>query len=281
MTDIYYPKISIITPVFNNVKYIEKCILSVLNQNYPNLEYIIIDGGSTDGTVQIIEKYTDQLTYYLSEKDRGQTHALNKGFSEATGDVLAWLNADEEYLLGTLTEVGEAFLADPALDFFFGNRVIIDEDHEEIGRKRWTPMHPKWHLLYRMSVLPTDASFWSARAHRLTCSLDEENFPRLSMDYDWLLRLSCNVKRWKKTSKYLSKFMERSDRITQIGDAANSNIERTNNYFIRSRVIDNYQHSKVKLLLGWAIAGGWCRIFEMRISFPHLILSVKRLYRLE
>jgi len=275
------PKISIITPVFNNVRYIEDCILSVINQKYPNLEYIVIDGGSNDGTVQIIEKYASQLAYFISEKDQGQTQALNKGFVKATGDVFAWINADEEYLPDTLHRVGEAFLKAPNLDFYYGQRIIVNSEKREIGRKRWVSMHPKWHLLYRMSVLPTDASFWSARAHRLTGSLDEENFPRLSMDYDWLLRLSCNVKRWKRTSTYLSKYTERPDRVTQIGDAANPNIERTNNYFTRSRVIDNYQYSKAKLFFGWVAAGLCARIFEKRISFPHLLYSIKKLYRVE
>ena len=92
-----FPRITIITPVFNNVHFIESCILSILNQNYPNLEYIVIDGGSNDGTLEIIENYAEKLTYFISEKDRGQTHALNKGFAKATGQILAWLNADEEY----------------------------------------------------------------------------------------------------------------------------------------------------------------------------------------
>ncbi len=273
-----YPKITIVTPVYNNVKYIKNCIVSVLTQNYPNIEYIVIDGASTDGTAEIIEKYKDKLAYYVSEKDRGQTHALNKGFEKATGAVFAWLNADEEYLPGTLIEVGKAFMADPELDFFFGNRVIIDEDHEEIGRRKWVPMHPKWQILYRMSDLPTDASFWSARAHQLTGVLDEKKFPTLSMDYDWLLRLSFNVRRWKMTSEYLSKFTERPDRITQIGATVNPNSAKTNSYFARRRVIERYNYSKVHLFLGWAIAGLWCRIFERRVSRPHLVFSIKNLF---
>ena len=273
-----YPKITIVTPVYNNVKYIKNCIVSVLNQNYPNLEYIVIDGASTDGTAEIIKKYKDKLAYYVSEKDRGQTHALNKGFAKATGDVFAWLNADEEYLSGTLMEVGKAFLADTELDFFFGNRVIIDENHNEIGRKRWAPMHPKWHLLYRMSVLPTDASFWRARAHRLTGSLDEENFPRLSMDYDWLLRLSFNVEKWKRTSAYLSKYTERLDRISQIGVAENPKIGTINNYLARNRVFEYYNYSKTRLFFGWLVAGIWCRVFEGRINRPHLLHSLRSLF---
>ena len=273
-----YPKITIVTPVYNNVKFIEDCIKSVLNQKYPNLEYIVIDGGSTDGTAEIVEKYKDKLAYYVSEKDRGQTHALNKGFAKASGDVLAWLNADEEYLPGTLWKVGKAFMADPEIDFFFGNRVIINEDHDEIGRKKWVPMHPKWHLLFRMGVLPTDASFWSARAHRLTGSLDEENFPRLSMDYDWLLRLSFNVKKWKWTSNYLSKYTERPDRISQIGVAENPKIGTTNNYLARGRVIEYYNYSKTRLFFGWLAAGLCCRIFEKRINSPHLLQSLRSLF---
>lgn len=273
-----YPKITIVTPVYNNVKFIEDSVTSVLNQKYPNLEYIVIDGGSTDGTVEIIEKYKDKLTYYVSEKDRGQTHALNKGFGKATGDVLAWLNADEEYLPGTLFKVGQAFSYIPKLDFYYGQRIIIDSSKREIGRRKWVPMHPKWQILYRMSDLPTDASFWSVRAHQLTGVLDEKNFPTLSMDYDWLLRLSFNVRRWKMTSEYLSMYTERPDRITQIGATANPNSAKTNSYFARKRVIERYNYSKVNLFLGWAIAGLWCRIFERRVSRPHLVFSIKNLF---
>ena len=129
-----YPKITIVTPVYNNAKFIESCIGSVLNQKYPNLEYIIIDGGSTDGTAEVIEKYKDKLAYYVSEKDRGQTHALNKGFAKASGDVLAWLNADEEYLPGTLKKVGNAFLSNLKLDLLFGQRIVVDVNKKKLAQ---------------------------------------------------------------------------------------------------------------------------------------------------
>ena len=195
------PKISIITPVYNNAAYIENCIQSVLSQNYAHLEYIIIDGGSTDGTVEIIEKYTDQLAYFESKKDRGQTHALNKGFARATGDIFAWLNADEQYLPGTLHDVGIAFSSHLGLDFFYGNRIIVNSDLVEIRRKKWVSMHPKWRLLCIGRVLPSDASFWKVAAHRKTGELDEKHFPKFGMDVDWFLRLSLNIKKMETYAK--------------------------------------------------------------------------------
>ncbi len=104
-----FPKISIVTPSFNQGQYIEQTIDSILSQNYPNLEYLIIDGGSKDDTVEIIKKYQKHLTYWISEPDQGQSDAINKGLALCTGDVFNWLNSDDYYEYNTLQIVGEAF----------------------------------------------------------------------------------------------------------------------------------------------------------------------------
>jgi glycosyltransferase involved in cell wall biosynthesis len=103
------PKISIITPSFNQAETLERTILSVLEQEYPNLEYFIIDGGSTDNSVEIIKRYESKLTYWISEKDRGQSHAINKGLLKATGEIIAWINSDDWYNKGVLLKIASIF----------------------------------------------------------------------------------------------------------------------------------------------------------------------------
>src|SRR4029077_16981552 len=108
------PKISIVTPSFNQGRFLEETILSVLNQNYPNLEYIVIDGGSTDETVEVIRRYEDRIPFWVSEKERGQVHAINKGLEKCTGDIFGFVNSDDVYLPGTFAAVAQYFENHPA-----------------------------------------------------------------------------------------------------------------------------------------------------------------------
>lgn len=119
------PRISVVTPSFNQGRFLEATIRSVLDQKYPNLEYIIMDGGSTDNSVEIIKKYADRLTYWKSEKDRGQNHAITEGFKHATGDILAYLNSDDIYLAWTLRTVGEIFRQRDDVDWLTTQTTIV------------------------------------------------------------------------------------------------------------------------------------------------------------
>jgi len=111
------PKISIVTPSFNQGEFLEDAIRSVVTQNYPNLEYVIVDGGSTDGSVDIITKYEKELTYWISEPDGGQYDAINRGFSKTTGDIMAWLNSDDKYTPWAFAVVGDVFSTLPEIEW--------------------------------------------------------------------------------------------------------------------------------------------------------------------
>ena len=123
------PKISIVTPSFNQGKYIEQTILSVLEQNYPNLEYIIIDGGSTDDTVEIIKKYEQHLAYWISEPDKGQTDAINKGFAKCTGEIFNWINSDDYYEPGVFYKLAQLFANNPSFNVICGREWGFKDDH--------------------------------------------------------------------------------------------------------------------------------------------------------
>jgi glycosyltransferase involved in cell wall biosynthesis len=122
-----YPKISIITPTLNRAAFLEETILSVVSQNYPNLEYIIIDGGSTDGTIEIIKKYEKHLSYWISEPDEGMYHAIQKGFDKSTGEIMAWLNSDDKYFENTFSIVSNIFLNIPEINWITGTPTLINK----------------------------------------------------------------------------------------------------------------------------------------------------------
>ena len=128
--DTLFPKLSVITPSFNQGKYLERTIRSVLNQQYPNLEYIIIDGGSTDESVSVIKKYEKYLAYWVSEPDKGQVHALNKGFSKATGEWVSFQNSDDVYFPETFHRFGKVALKHDNVDLLYGDLFMITPDDQ-------------------------------------------------------------------------------------------------------------------------------------------------------
>ena len=186
------PRISIITPSFNQVAFIERTISSVLGQHYPNLEYIIIDGGSTDGTVDIIRKFEAKLAYWVSEKDRGQSHAINKGLKLATGDIIGYLNSDDYYLDGVFEHVAEAYRADPSIDLWHGRCRIVDQYgakvDERVGSiKRYDEILDLWDVWWKRRNFVQPEVFWTRRIGEKVGSFREDL--HWVMDYEYWLRI--------------------------------------------------------------------------------------------
>jgi glycosyltransferase involved in cell wall biosynthesis len=208
------PKISIIIPSFNQVQFLARALESLEKQKYRNLEVVVIDGASTDGTVDLLSS-SPTVSKWVSEPDLGQTNALNKGFKLATGEVFGWLNCDERYRDGSLHLVAKAFAEDPGLDMVFGHRIVVDTKGTEIGREKMPAIHPLKYALYAFGLLCSDATFWRRDLHLATGELDDVRYPRYGMDFDWLCRLSLNVKHWKRIDEFLSEFTEYDGRISK------------------------------------------------------------------
>lgn len=134
--------VSIITPSYNQADYLEQTLCSVLGQDYPRIEYIVIDGASTDGSVEIIRKYSDRLVFWASEKDSGQAEAINKGLARASGEIVAWINSDDFYFPGTVRAAVEAFEAHPEAGLVYGDTVAVNENGEAIHY----PKYAQWDL---------------------------------------------------------------------------------------------------------------------------------------
>jgi len=179
--------VSIFTPSVNQAGYLEATIQSELSQDYPNLEYIIVDGGSTDGSLEIIQKYASRLALWISEPDKGQTDAINKGFQHARGDILAWLNSDDTYLPGAVSQAVQALKAEPQVGLVYGDANLIDESGQVMGR--FPARQVDLRTLQRGSVhIPQQAAFFRGELWRQVGPLDPSFY--FAMDYDLWVRLA-------------------------------------------------------------------------------------------
>lgn len=179
--------VSIITPSFNQARYLEQTMCSVLDQQGVDLEYIVVDGGSADGSQDIIRKYAGRLAWWVSEKDRGQTDAINKGFARASGQVLAWLNSDDTYQPGALREALDYLDMHPEVGLVYGDANYIDENGRVIGR--FPAAQTDYDRLRQGYVhIPQQSAFFRADLWRKVGPLDPSFY--FAMDYDLWVRLA-------------------------------------------------------------------------------------------
>jgi glycosyltransferase involved in cell wall biosynthesis len=187
MSDSTSPLVSIVTPSYNQARYLESTIRSVLDQDYPNIEYMVVDGGSTDGSQEIIQRYADQLAWWVSEKDRGQTDAINKGFARAKGQVLAWLNSDDTYEKYAVREALTFLQDQPKVGLVYGDANFIDENGHVIGR--FPAAQTDYKRLRQGYVhIPQQSAFWRAGLWHKVGPLDPSFY--FAMDYDLWVRLA-------------------------------------------------------------------------------------------
>jgi glycosyltransferase involved in cell wall biosynthesis len=180
-----WPRVSIVTPSYNQGSFLEETIRSVLLQGYPNLEYSIIDGGSTDGSMEVVRRYEPWLTYWVSEADAGQSAAINRGFSRATGDIFGWLNSDDVYEPGALAHAATYLSRTPRCGLVYGNGCYIDVRGARMKRCRWVRTFDRRRLLTFNFILQP-AAFWRYSVWQATGGLEVAY--HWAMDWDWFIR---------------------------------------------------------------------------------------------
>lgn len=187
MSESELPTISVVTPSYQQAQYLEMTIQSVIAEDYPNLEYIVIDGGSTDRSLEIIRRYSKHLSYYVSEPDGGQADAIRKGFDRASGEIFAWLNADDTYMPGGLRKVGHFFVQNPDVGLMYGDYNLIDAEGEILERKR-QPSFDLGIAKYAYMTIPQQSAFWREEVYRAVGGIDTTL--KFSMDYDLFLKMA-------------------------------------------------------------------------------------------
>ncbi len=194
------PKITIVTPSYNQGQFLGDTIQSVLGQGYPNLEYIVMDGGSTDNSVEVIKKHEKHLAYWVSEKDGGQAAAINAGFARATGEILGWLNSDDMYLPGALA-FAAGRLSPAEVGIVFGNCLHLSEGSPQISGSDVAGRHQRMPLTLHDYIIQPSA-FWTKTAWDKIGPLDQAL--HFSFDWDWFLRAEKAGAAFTAVDKYLS-----------------------------------------------------------------------------
>lgn len=240
-----WPKISLVTPSYNQADMLERTIQSVLSQNYPNLQYVIQDGGSTDNSVKVIRKYEDQIHYWESRPDEGQSHAIEMGFKHTDGEVMGWLNSDDILMPGALWEIGRFFKRNSRTDVAFGHRMIIDEQDRKIGQ--WVlPSNTHRYLPYA-DYLAQESVYWHRRIWKKAGGIDR-NF-RFAMDWDLFLRFRKSFGKFKRIRRFIGAFRihESQKTSSQISDIGAQEMN-----FLRERELGHIpEHKELSKKLVW------------------------------
>jgi FkbM family methyltransferase len=205
------PSISIVTPAFQHGRFLERTLRSVLDQHYPGLEYFVEDGGSTDETTALLERYDNELAGWVSEPDEGQADAINRGFARTSGELMAWLNSDDLLLPGALAYVGSYFAAHPEVDVVYGHRVLIDDEDGQIGV--WVlPPHDDYALGFA-DFVPQETLFWRRSIWEAVGGHLDETFA-YALDWDLLLRFRDAGATMVRLPRFLGAFRMHDDQKT-------------------------------------------------------------------
>tara|TARA_R110002124_G_scaffold127177_4_gene287036 strand:- start:40 stop:924 length:885 start_codon:yes stop_codon:yes gene_type:complete len=265
-----YPKITVITPSYNQAAFLERTILSVLNQQYPNLEYIIIDGGSNDDSVAIIKKYEQYLTYWVSEKDRGQVHAINKGLERASGDYISFQNSDDVYFPNAFANLADAALQQDD-DILFGDLYMTTINDEVTEQLKTTSYSLDCQLLEGMQI--HNQSLFFKKSLILKYGYFDESY-RFTFDYEFITRFTVDK------STTTRKVSGLAGALRVHADAKSSTIAETVGLTEHERVQKKYIHylgpnspTKIKYL--------WCRIrkfvyFATQFDFKYILYRFTR-----
>jgi glycosyltransferase involved in cell wall biosynthesis len=197
------PGITIVTPSFQQGRFLERTILSVLDQSYPALEYVVRDGGSTDETLDVLHRHTSSLTHWDSAPDAGQANAINLGFDESTGEIMAFLNSDDLLLPGSLAYVARYFARHPEVDVVYGHRILIDEGDRQVGV--WLIPARAERVLRWSDCIPQETLFWRRRAWEAAGGKMDEGF-NFALDWDLLLRFREAGCRMQRLPRFLGAF---------------------------------------------------------------------------
>ena len=264
-----YPKITIVTPSYNQGQFLEDTILSVLGQNYPNLEYIVMDGGSSDNSVDILKKYDNELSYWESQKDKGQSDAINRGFTRSTGDILMWLNSDDMLMPNVLKFIAQTFLENGDC-LYFGNCIHFRENTYLWSTGSNLVETSLRNRIKDLAYIIQPSSFWTKKIWLEIGSLNENL--HYTFDWEWFIRVSDAGYSFKALSKPLSIYRYHEDHKSGTGGAARQNevlsilekysprLSQLYSYLINSPDVSNSNSLRLK------IYKLYCRVIRRKYS---------------